>query len=133
LASGGVFLQWVPLHSMAIADYQSILRTFQSVFPNATLWYTGGSHTLLLVTPDELTDASLDRMLQAAADNPALQQDLGGPPQISRYWIMTSEQLREFAGQGSLVQDNSAFFLPINAEMDRLIEIIQSAAIRAQH
>jgi spermidine synthase len=133
LASGGVFLQWVPLHSMAIADYQSILRTFQSVFPNATLWYTGGSHTLLLVTPDELTDASLDRMLQAAGDNPALQQDLGGPPQISRYWIMTSEQLREFAGQGSLVQDNSAFFLPINAEMDRLIEIIQSAAIRAQH
>ncbi len=133
IAANGVFLQWVPLHSMAIADYQSILRTFQSVFPNATLWYTGGSHTLLLATPDELTDASLGRMLQVAADNPTLQQDLGGPAQISRYWIMTSEQVREFAGQGSLVQDNSAFFLPINAEMDRLIEMIQSAAVRAQH
>jgi len=37
LAPGGVFLQWVPLHSMAIADSLSILRTFQSVFPNATM------------------------------------------------------------------------------------------------
>ncbi len=25
----GVFLQWVPLHSMAITDYRSIIRTFQ--------------------------------------------------------------------------------------------------------
>ena len=46
---------------------------------------------------------------------------------------MTSGQLREFAGQGGLVEDNNAFFLPINAEMDKLIQIIQSAAIRAQH
>jgi spermidine synthase len=133
MAAGGVFLQWVPLHSMAIADYQSILRTFQSVFPNATLWYTGGSHTLLLASPDGLTDAALDRALQSAADNPALRQDLGSPQQISRYWIMTSEQLREFAGQGGLVEDNNAFFLPINAEMDQLIQIIQAAAMRAQH
>ena len=132
LAADGVFLQWVPLHSMAIADYQSILRTFQGVFPNATLWYTGGSHTLLLATPEELTDAYLDQMLQAAAGDPALRQDLGSPQQISRYWIMTSEQLREFAGQGNPVQDNNAYFLPINAEMDRLIQIIQSAAIRAR-
>ncbi len=131
LTPDGVFLQWVPLHSMAIADYLSILRTFQSVFPHATLWYTGGTHTLLLATPETLTDTHLGKMFQAAADNPALQQDLGGPQQIARYWVMNSEQLREFAGRGNLVQDNNAFFLPINAEMNQLIQIIQLAAIRA--
>jgi hypothetical protein len=44
---------------------------------------------------------------------------------------MNSEQLREFVGQGELVQDNDAFFLPINAETQGLIQIIQLAAVRA--
>ena len=131
LAPGGVFLQWVPLHSMAIADYLSILRTFQSVFPHATLWYTGGSHTLLLATPGAVTDAYLEERLQAVPDNSAVLEDLGGPEEISRYWIMNSEQLRQFAGQGSLVRDNDAFFLPINAETETLIQVIQLAAVRA--
>jgi len=131
LAPGGVFLQWVPLHSMAIADYLSVLRTFQSVFPNATLWYTGGSHTLVLATPEPLTEAGLEEALQAAYDNLAVLQDLGGPEQVARHWIMNSEQLREFAGQGDVVRDNDAFFLPINAETETLIQIIQLAAMRA--
>jgi len=116
---------------MAISDYLSILRTFQSVFPNATLWYTGGSHTLLLTTPQPLTEADLEVALQAVYDNPAVLQDLGEPDKISRYWIMNSEQLREFAGRGGIVRDNDAFFLPINAEMQQLISVIQLAAIRA--
>ena len=44
---------------------------------------------------------------------------------------MNSEQLREFVGQGELVRDNDAFFLPINAETQELIQIIQLAAVRA--
>jgi spermidine synthase len=131
LAPDGVFLQWVPLHSMAIADYLSILRTFQTVFPTATLWYTGGSHTLLLATPQTLTDAYLKEALQSAYDEPAVLQDLGQPAEISRYWIMKAEQLRQFASPGQVVKDNDAFFLPINDEMKDLIQIIQLAAVRA--
>ncbi len=131
LAPDGVFLQWLPIHSMAIADYLSILRTFQSVFPNATMWYTGGTHSLLLATPEEMTRAELEKILQAVEDNPAVREDFGDPEQISRYWIMNSEQLRQFAGQGSLTQDNNAFFLPINAETKQLLKVIQLAAVRA--
>jgi hypothetical protein len=58
-------------------------------------------------------------------------QDLGQLAQIARYWIMEAEQLRQFAGQGQVVRDNDAFFLPINAEMQELIQIIQLAAVRA--
>ena len=106
---------------MAIADYLSILRTFQSVFPTTTLWYTGGSHTLLLATPETVTDAYLEEALQAVYDDQAVLEDLGEPEQISRYWIMNSEQLRQFVGQGDLVQDNDAFFFPTNAETKELI------------
>jgi hypothetical protein len=140
----GVFLQWVPLHSMAIADYLSIIRTFQDVFPNATMWYTGGGHTLLLATPEPLTDAWLAERLENAPGNLVVQQELGDPEQVSgrsrpqttgvnvrRYWIMNLEQLGEFAGQGGLVRDNDTFFLPIHAETERLIQIIQLAAVRA--
>lgn len=130
LAPGGVFLQWVPLHSIAIADYLAILRTFQSVFPHATLWYTGGSHTLLLATPQPVTGEYLAQRLNP----PPLDAiaDLG-TDDIARYWIMDSEQLRQFAASGNIVRDDNAFFLPINAEMEQLIQIIQLAAIRRQH
>jgi spermidine synthase len=131
LTPDGVFLQWVPLHSLAVADYLSILRTFQSVFPNAILWYTGGTHTLLLATPQELTREELETLLRAVADNPTVQKDLGRPDQIPRYWIMNSGQLRQFAGKGSPVYDNNAFFLPINTETQQLVQVIQLAAVRA--
>jgi len=131
LAPGGVFLQWVPLHSMAIADYLAILRTFQSVFPTATLWYTGGSHTLLLATPEPLTRDDVMERFQAAQGDPAVLQDLGTPDQIARYWIMDAGQLRQFAGPGPLVRDDDAFFLPINAETQTLVQVIQLAAARA--
>ena len=131
LAPGGVFLQWVPLHSMAIADYLAILRTFQSVFPTATLWYTGGSHTLLLATPEPLTRDDVMERFQAAQGDPAVLEDLGTPDQIARYWIMNGDQLRQFAGPGPLVRDDDAFFLPINAETQTLVQVIQLAAARA--
>ncbi len=131
LTPDGVFLQWVPLHSMAIEDYLSILRTFQNVFPNATLWYTGGTHSLLLATPEKMTRAELEELLKTVENNPTVQKDLGKPEQIPRYWIMDSDQLRQFASKGRLVYDNNAFFLPINAETQQLVQVIQLAAIRA--
>jgi len=41
LATGGVFCQWVPLYQLATPDIDSILRTFDEVWDNATVWVTG--------------------------------------------------------------------------------------------
>jgi len=71
-------------------------------------------------------------MVQAAQDDPAVLEDLGTPDQIPRYWIMDADQLRQFAGPGPLVRDDDAFFLPINAETQTLIQVIQLAAARAK-
>jgi spermidine synthase len=131
LAADGVFLQWVPIHSISINDYVSILKTFQNIFPTATMWYTGGSHTLLLTTQEELTPELLEGELVSLDGALVAQQDLGGIDNITRHWIMNSDQLREFSARGEIVYDNDAFFMPINAEMDELIRIIQFAAIRA--
>ena len=41
LDSGGVFCQWVPLYQLDDPDIDSILRTFDEVWDNATVWVTG--------------------------------------------------------------------------------------------
>ncbi len=41
LTSGGVFCQWVPLYQLDDGDIDSILRTFDEVWTNATVWVTG--------------------------------------------------------------------------------------------
>lgn len=131
LQPDGIIIQWVPLHSLSIQDYLAILRTYQSVFPNATLWYTGGQHTLLLATPELLTKAILNEKLKSASAHLETVVDLGQMDEISRYWIMNSEQLRQFTGEGKLVKDNNANFLPDNSETASLISTIQKAAIQA--
>ena len=131
LTPEGVFLQWVPIHSMDVNDYKQILLTYQSVFPNATFWYTGGTHTLVLSTHYTLTLPLLEQKLQVTAAQPEVVQDLGDLKQIERYWIMNAGQLRQFTGPGTLVYDDNAHFLPINAEMQQLIQFIQDAAVKA--
>ena len=38
LAPGGVFCQWLPLYQLTRAEFDTIVRTFLSVFPQASLW-----------------------------------------------------------------------------------------------
>ena len=128
LAPDGVFMQWLPFHSLAEHDYKSILRTFQSVFPHATLWYTGGSHTLLLATPERLTADELQERLQAAANNAIIADELGSPAQIAAYLAMDEDALAAYAGEGPLVTDDDAFFLPYAEET----ELIRQAMLQAQ-
>jgi len=55
LASDGVFVQWLPFHDLSSQDFRDIIKTFQSVFPHTSLWYTGGIHSFLVATPRPLT------------------------------------------------------------------------------
>ena len=41
LESGGIYCQWVPLYQLDDPDIHSILRTFDEVWANATVWVTG--------------------------------------------------------------------------------------------
>jgi spermidine synthase len=130
LAPGGVFMQWLPFHSLREADYQAILRTCQSVFPHATLWYTGGSHTLLVVTPERLTGERLAEQLRGVADNPIVLGDLGPPALLRAFWIMDEDALAGYAGPGPVVTDDHAFFLPDNTDTYRILDMMQALLAR---
>lgn len=47
LNPGGMVSQYLPLHKLLPADFKSIIKTFHSIFPNATVWL-GHNHAVLL-------------------------------------------------------------------------------------
>ena len=48
LAPGGVYAQWFHLYEVDDESVQIVLRTFASVFPHVSVWFTQGSDLLLL-------------------------------------------------------------------------------------
>jgi spermidine synthase len=54
LAAGGVAAQWVPLHSLPLEDFRTILNTWSSVFPYCSLHLAGGRHAILIGSGSEL-------------------------------------------------------------------------------
>jgi len=127
LAPEGVFVQWLPCHSISTGEYRTILRTFQSVFGNATLWYAGGTHSMLVATPTRLTRETLVAQLRAAALSPEVQRDLGDAGQIAGYWAFDTEQLRQLAGAGPMSRDSTAFFLSDGRDTRSLVGMMQAA------
>jgi spermidine synthase len=128
LAPGGVFMQWLPFHSLTEADYKAIIRTCRSVFPHTTVWYTGGSHTFLVVTAEPLTPEQLDAVKARAAENAIVQTDLGPVANLDAYLALTEEELASYVGPGPLVTDNNAFFLPSDVETMKIMGDMQRLA-----
>ncbi len=127
LTPNGVFMQWLPFHSLRETDYKQIIRTVQHIFPNTTLWYTGGSHTLLLATPYPLTKERLLATLGTGAPgDTVVTDDLGSPTVIASYLVMDEDALRAYAGPGSLVTDNDAFFLPHDEDTEKIMQMLQA-------
>jgi spermidine synthase len=127
LTPDGIFVQWLPFHNLREEDYKTILRTIQSVFPNATLWYTGGSHTTVLATMTPLSDERLAVAFAAASTNLTVLDDLGAPENWPGYLAMDRDELRAYTGEGALTTDNDAFFLPYDIDNMRILQTMEGA------
>ena len=126
LAPGGVFFQWLPFHSMSEEDYRLILRTFRATFPHSVLWYTGGSHSIVMATPEPFGTADLQSLLARIDDMPRAREDLGGSAAVEANFALDTGQLAAYAGEGDIVRDRQVFFAPV---ADRVIEIAESLAV----
>jgi tetratricopeptide (TPR) repeat protein len=117
LTNDGVLVQWLPAHGLSVAEYKIILRTFQSVFPHASLWISHGiaemdgyiRYSLLVATPQRLAIdvESLKRKLSA----PAVAADmhpwnLDDPVGVLETFVCGEETLRRWTGDGAINTDN---------------------------
>jgi tetratricopeptide (TPR) repeat protein/spermidine synthase len=107
LGDGGIAVQWLPLHGLSEREFQIIVRTFQSAFPEMTLWANVGFETYghvgyakLVGVKDGPLVIDYERLAERLAD-PRIQGDLapfgmaspaeildlfvGGPAAVARW------------------------------------------------
>lgn len=112
LAKGGIACAWIPIKSIDEADLRILMRTFQSVFPYASLWYMDHAETsfgILIGTPGPL-QFDVKRFEQAYA-LPAVRDDLRqvgieDPAQIMSFMYLGHNEYRAYVGVGLLHTDN---------------------------
>ena len=99
LAPGGIFCQWAHTYDVSDADLRSIVATFRTVFPDATMWLAGDGD-LLLVGATSPLEPRLEN-ISTAWQRPGVGEDLrtvgmrepfallslfvGGSNEMSRY------------------------------------------------
>ncbi len=109
LTEDGVMCQWVPLHRLPETHYKMIVRTFQHVFPETTLWYKYTPDFVILIgTKKPLTIDYSDFMRRAKI--PSIREglaadDLDGMSLLDSF-MMGPEAVRKYVGDVPIHTDD---------------------------
>jgi spermidine synthase len=117
LTDDGVFVQWVPMHKLRTAEFKIIVRTFQSVFPHASMWITHGTdeqgrsglYSLFAATPEPLkidVTRLRDRLNAEPVSLDLEQFGLHIPAGFLDTFLCAEDKLRRWAGEGPVNTDN---------------------------
>jgi spermidine synthase len=120
LTDNGVFVEWVPIHGLSVAEFKIITRTFQSVFPHASMWVVYGvdeqarfvSYVLLAATPEPLKIdvAKLQDRLSAEPVRRDLEPyGLHTPAGFLDSFLCAEGTLRRWTGDGPVNTDDLPF------------------------
>ena len=111
LKKEGFIAQWIPLHGLAVADYEMLLRTFRAVFPHATLWLTDKYSIVLGANqPQHIDFELLAQRLSAAALQESLQEvDLADPVSFAGTLALDERAFSDYAGHGPLNTDDRPY------------------------
>lgn len=112
LQPDGIACAWIPMAAINTDELRILMRSFQSVFSHASLWYMNHTHTnfgILIGTPKELS-ISYSRM-QQGMQIPAVKENLAligisHPLQIIHSLMLDEDGYRRFCGDGPLHTDN---------------------------
>lgn len=113
LSPSGVACAWIPMAAIAKEELQILMKTFQHVFPHATLWFMNHTHTnfgILIGTPDPLLiDYS---RLQDGFRNPTIAASLNEiglteALQLVHCLHLAEDGYTEFCGDVPLHTDNN--------------------------
>jgi hypothetical protein len=124
LAEGGIACAWIPAKSNYENQLRILLRTFQSVFPYASLWFMDHAKTtfaILIGTPGPI-HFDVERLREAFAI-PDVRRDLervgiDDPYQITNFMYLDPEGYRRYVGEGPLHTDDRPileFSSPVSA------------------
>jgi spermidine synthase len=109
LAPGGLICQWAHTYDISGDDLRSVVATFSSVFPNASLWLIGEGDVLLIGSPTPI-DARL-RGIQTAWTRRGVGDDLAGvsvrdPDTLLTLLAAEGGRLKVYAGDAQIQRDD---------------------------
>jgi spermidine synthase len=105
LRPGGIATQWLPIHMLSPHHAASIVKTFQSVFPDALLWYDPVGSTGILVGRITSDGLPLGREWPGL-DRIGIRRDLGDAQIRKSVWLR-SEALSRYGRPGQLITDDN--------------------------
>jgi len=130
LKEGGVVLQWVQLYSLSEQDLKMVIRTFQEVFPQTTVWtLEPGMKDLALIGFPEKEKINLglveERFRKEKIFNDLKRIDLGDSSQIFSYFLLDSQAASKFAA-GRLLNTDEHPILEFSAPKSFYAQTISS-------
>ena len=111
LSADGIMAQWLPFHGLPPDDYQTIVRTFQHVFPHATLWRSN-NYSIMVGTmqPQAIDWERLNEKMAPPRVHRSLEGiDLGNAFALLNTLVMDEEALRRYVGEGPLNTDDHPY------------------------
>ncbi len=138
LTPGGVFCQWVPLYQLDEPDIDSILRTFDEVWDNASVWVTGKDFILCGARDGYANDFASFRARAGGEAYLEILRLLGfwTPEEVLSAYVGSLAGLREqFAGAAvnTVERPYLEFSAPraifLNTDARNLARILESAAV----
>lgn len=103
MSANGVMAQWMPFHLVSPYYSQSIIKTFQSVFPNAILWKDMSQTAIIIGTKDPDIDLTKDFPGYARTGT---SRDLT-EEQVRAAVFLNKDQLKQYSAGGDIVTDNN--------------------------
>jgi spermidine synthase len=105
--------QWLPMHALAPIDYKTILKTFQSVFPQTTLWFTN-EHTVMVGATDAFT-IDVARLTERLRD-PGATKDLApffidDARSLLASFVMGPQSIADYTREATVNTDDHPFVL----------------------
>lgn len=105
LSPEGVVVQYLPLHRMTLAALKSTVKTFQAVFPHATLWMAH-SHAVMLGTQGALQFDVEKSAAVLAGIGDFMMQDAYG---VASALLLDAAGLAAFSKGGQIHRDDRPF------------------------
>jgi spermidine synthase len=113
LKPGGLLCQWAHTYDISNADLRSIVRTFESVFPQGTMWMVGEGDLLLIGGADDAAPPALDGLAERwrLGTVPAALEDVGVGGSGTPFALLSlfaggPREVRQFAADAQVQTDD---------------------------
>ena len=111
LSTDGIMAQWLPFHGLPPDDYKTIVRTFQHVFPHATLWRSNNYSIMVGTMQPQAIDWELlnEKMTPPRVHRSLENIDMGNAFALLNTLVMDEVALRRYVGEGPLNTDDHPY------------------------